>query len=59
MTTDTSEKGLESLIVAALVGRSSWGDRPVAPAATGEHHGFYDNAGYINGDPRDFDREHA
>ena len=36
-TTDTSEKGLESIIVASLV----------------------DDAGYVQGDPQDFDREHA
>lgn len=35
--TDTSEKGLESIIVASLV----------------------DEAGYFQGDPQDFDREHA
>ena len=36
-TTDTSEKGLESIIVASLV----------------------QEAGYVQGDPQDFDREHA
>jgi len=35
--TDTSEKGLESIIVASLV----------------------DEAGYVQGDPQDYDREHA
>jgi len=35
--TDTSEKGLESIIVASLV----------------------DEAGYVQGDPKDYDREHA
>lgn len=35
--TDTSEKGLESIIVASLV----------------------EEAGYVQGDPQDFDREHA
>ena len=35
--TDTSEKGLESIIVASLV----------------------ENAGYVQGDPQDYDREHA
>ena len=35
--TDTSEKGLESIIVASLV----------------------EDAGYVQGDPQDFDREHA
>jgi type I restriction enzyme R subunit len=37
MPTDTSEKGLEALIVASLI----------------------DDAGYIAGDPKDYDREHA
>lgn len=37
MPTDTSEKGLESIIVASLV----------------------EEAGYVQGDPQDFDREHA
>jgi type I restriction enzyme, R subunit len=37
MPTDTSEKGLEALIVASLI----------------------DHAGYVAGDPRDFDRDHA
>ena len=36
-TTDTSEKGLESIIVASLV----------------------NDAGYQQGDPKDYDREHA
>lgn len=36
-TTDTSEKGLESIIVASLV----------------------EDAGYVQGDPQDYDREHA
>lgn len=35
--TDTSEKGLESIIVASLVGE----------------------AGYVRGDPQDYDRDHA
>ncbi len=37
MKTDTTEKGLESLIVQSLV----------------------NEAGYVQGDPRDYDREHA
>ncbi|NCC22997.1 MAG: type I restriction endonuclease subunit R [Alphaproteobacteria bacterium] len=37
MPTDTSEKGLESIIVASLV----------------------EEAGYVQGDPKDYDREHA
>lgn len=57
MPTDTSEKGLESLIVASLTGRSGQG----VPAGTpsGEHPPAYENAWYTQGDPNDFDREHA
>ncbi|MHB8707532.1 MAG: type I restriction endonuclease subunit R [Desulfuromonadales bacterium] len=55
MVTDTSEKGLESLIVAALVGRSAItaagdGADGVAP---------YGGAGYVQGNPQDYDRDHA
>ncbi len=56
-TTDTSEKGLESLIVSALTGRT--GQEALAGTPTGEHPGAYDNAWYVQGDPRDFDRDHA
>ena len=37
MTTDTTEKGLESIIVTSLV----------------------NEAGYVQGDPQDYDREHG
>ena len=56
-TTDTSERGLESLIVADLVGHA---DAPfsiggaVRDSATG-----YPNRGYVLGDPGDYDRAHA
>jgi type I restriction enzyme R subunit len=57
MTTDTSEKGLESLIVATMTGRR-------AEAAPQE--GFvreaaapYGGAGRVAGDPHDYDREYA
>ena len=55
-TTDTSEKGLESIIVAALTGK------PViqtAGATARDEAGAYGGAGYVQGDPRDFDREFA
>lgn len=57
MTTDTSEHGLESLIVASLTGRP-----------TRDHSGEweihdktapYGGAGYVEGDPRDYDRDYA
>jgi len=54
-TTDTSEKGLESLIVSVLTGR------PVSDTTTGPRDGRapYGGAGYVPGDARDFDRDHA
>ena len=57
MPTDTSEKGLESLIVAALTGAGS--QTPPAGMPTGEQPGGYDNLWYVQGDPKDYDREHA
>ena len=54
MTTDTSELGLERLIVAAMTG--------VAPAAGGrvaETPGTYGERRWVEGSPNDYDREHA
>jgi len=56
-TTDTSEKGLENLIVAALTGRDSE-SAPVVNTV-GEETPTYGGAGYITGDPKDYDRDHA
>ncbi len=57
MTTDTSEKGLESLIVAAMCGRPA-GAPP--PAGVGAGPGaLWGGTGWILGDWRDYDREHA
>lgn len=55
--TDTSEKGLESLIVAGLTGE----DGTPAPQQKGtrETQPSYGGVGYVAGDPRDYDREHA
>lgn len=57
MKTDTSEKGLETLIVAALTGREP------EPEPTGEEIRLrplpYGGMDYVEGDPRDYDREHA
>lgn len=55
--TDHSEKGLESLVVAYLTGgraqaASSGGSVGETPAA-------YAGAGYVEGDPRDYERSHA
>ena len=54
MTTDTSELGLERLIVAAMTG--------VEPAAGGrvaETPATYGERCWVEGDPHDYDREHA
>jgi len=57
MTTDTSEHGLESLIVASLTGRSpidrsgEWDMRDETEP--------YGGAAYVEGDPADYDRDHA
>jgi type I restriction enzyme R subunit len=55
--TDTSEKGLEHLIVAALTGTRS----DVAPPGDGirEPSVPYGGTGYVPGDPHDYDRDHA
>jgi len=56
-TTDTSEKGLEALIVASLT------EQPVSDKSTvskiREARGTYSVAGYVEGDSNDYDREHA
>ncbi len=54
-TTDTSEKGLESLIVAALTGK------PVSETLTAarDERAAYGGAGYVQGDPHDYDRDYA
>jgi type I restriction enzyme R subunit len=56
-TTDTTEKGLESLIVAALTGHSS--QATVQVGAVHEESASYGGAGYVEGDPADYDRDHA
>ena len=56
-TTDTTEKGLENLIVAALTGTRS----NAAPTGDGVHDPSapYGGVGYVPGDPKDYDRDHA
>ncbi|MFQ5851656.1 MAG: type I restriction endonuclease subunit R [Candidatus Binatia bacterium] len=56
MVTDTSEKGLESLIVAALTGNRSEGGQTGIVADPAESYG---GSGYVQGDPKDYDRDHA
>ncbi len=57
-TSDTSEKGLESLIVAAMTGIHGYGVAVVGPHA-GEQLPAYGSSLYVQGDPKDFDRDHA
>jgi len=57
MATDTSEKGLEALIVSALVGRAASGSAP--DGSVRESESGYGGAGYVQGDPADYDRDHA
>ncbi len=54
--TDTTEKGLESLIVAALVGSASSDN---AAAGNQREGGVAYGGGYVQGDPKDYDRLHA
>jgi type I restriction enzyme R subunit len=57
MTTDTTEKGLESLIVAALTGTSG---EVLASGSVAERDALpYMGGGYTQGDPADYDRAHA
>ena len=57
MTTDTTEKGLEDLIVSAMTGQ------PCAPAAVPDsvrlQRPAYGGTGWICGYPQDYDREYA
>src|SRR5438309_7672419 len=53
--TDTTEKGLESLIVAALTGQSA-----AAPPGTAKEPSTpYGAEPWLPGDPADYDRDHA
>lgn len=55
--TDTTEAGLESLIVRSLVGVRS--DSVMAGGTGREQPPVYAGAGYVQGDPKDFHRDHA
>jgi type I restriction enzyme R subunit len=57
MPSDTSEKGLESLIVAALTGIRS--DAAASDDGIRDPHLAYGGMGYALGDPQDYDRDHA
>jgi type I restriction enzyme R subunit len=56
-TADTSEAGLEALIVRHLVGSAP--GIPTPGGAAGEARPAYAGAGYVEGDPKDYDRDHA
>jgi type I restriction enzyme R subunit len=57
MPTDTTERGLESLIVAAMTGVRAGSAEPAVPdAADGP---VFGGTGFVPGDPDHFDREHA
>ena len=57
MATDTSEKGIEDLIVAAMTGWSAVAGIP--SGETGEKQGAYGGTGWILGNAKDYDREFA
>ena len=57
-TSDTSEYGLESLIVSALTGRTPRAANGEA-IAVGEASARWGGGGYVEGDWRDYDRDHA
>jgi len=56
-TTDTSEGGLEALIVRRLTGSKPGHTTP--SSAQGEDRVPYGGKGYVEGDPADYDRHHA
>ena len=56
-TSDTSEGGLEALIVRRLTGSRPGHATP--EGAQGEDRVPYGGAGYVEGDPKDYDRDHA
>jgi type I restriction enzyme, R subunit len=56
-TTDTTEKGLESLIVAAMTGKT--GIAPLKPEEAGDSEGGFGGGGWILGGAKAYDREYA
>jgi type I restriction enzyme R subunit len=57
VTTDTSEHGLESIIVASLTGLPL--SLVTATPEAAERQAAYGGAGYVLGDPKDYDREYC
>ena len=56
MTTDTTERGLESLICQALTGQPC---EPIADDAVADPSAGYGGVGWACGNPRDYDREYC
>ncbi|MGB7951149.1 MAG: type I restriction endonuclease, partial [Candidatus Binatia bacterium] len=56
-TTDTTEKGLETLIVEAMTGKK--GVPPPQPGEAADSEGGFGGAGWILGDAKSYDREYA
>jgi type I restriction enzyme R subunit len=56
MTTDTSEKGLETLIMRHMTGEDGLG---VIPGRVAETRASYGGTGYVAGSAKDYDRAHA
>ncbi len=59
MVTDTSEAGLETLICRALTGTDCTPGPAVVPPAVAEPSASYGGAGWLPGDPADYDREYC
>ena len=59
MVTDTSEAGLETLICRALTGTDCTPRPAGAPPAVAEPSASYGSAGWLPGDPADYDREYC
>jgi type I restriction enzyme R subunit len=57
MATDTSEKGLETLIVSAMTGKR--GVAPPQPGEAADSEGGFGGTGWILGDAKSYDREYA
>jgi len=57
MTTDTSEKGLESVIISAMTGTT--GVEPLKPGRAADSEAGFGRGGWILGYAKDYDREHA
>lgn len=59
MPTDTSEKGLESLIVAAMTGRGEVTSPAPTQRLAHDERAAYGTSEWLAGDPKDYDREYA